>query len=536
MKEITRINLAGLPFNIEVDARHELEKYLQAVRRALGVDDDSMREIEARIVELLAERSIVDERVIDSAAVEAIKSQLGAPSELAGDTATSESVPETTERRLMRDTDHAQISGVCAGLAAYLHVDSAWVRLAAVLLIFFSFGMAILVYLVAWVVIPPARTAADKLVMAGKPVTLEAIKIQTESAVSPKYEPIFVKLLRCFSGIIAAFTGAAVAVGFAYSFIFSSSWLGDFGVVSEVNGWAAARAIIISLGVLLFVVLCELVAYMLIAKKFTQRFFVAAGIIIMAGLTMFASSMAVSWTLSQRLQQISEKATTSYDVDASAVVGATSFSLSSQADDSVAVSYVVTDGKPRVTVSYNTYNFATQPTIKLQRDGDKLSLSAKTKRSLNLCMGGDYCNSVHITIYGPALQEIDAQNHQLNYAATGQAELTVKAEDAAVTISSSRTIDLLTATLSGTSRLSAADAAISAVKLTSNAASDSTFATIKSLDATIPSVCASGYVSMIYYNGAPQITLNGESVTLGNDYSCVSFLNSYNYDYQSSDF
>ena len=60
MKEITRIHLAQTPFNVELGAKKELEKYLAAIEKTLAADDDTLREIEARIVELLAERGVAD--------------------------------------------------------------------------------------------------------------------------------------------------------------------------------------------------------------------------------------------------------------------------------------------------------------------------------------------------------------------------------------------------------------------------------------------------------------------------------------------
>ena len=45
MKEITRISLASLPYNVEIEAKKELEKYLHAVEHSLGADADAMKEI-----------------------------------------------------------------------------------------------------------------------------------------------------------------------------------------------------------------------------------------------------------------------------------------------------------------------------------------------------------------------------------------------------------------------------------------------------------------------------------------------------------
>jgi phage shock protein C len=56
-------------------------------------------------------------------------------------------------KRLYRLRDGRIVAGVCAGLAAYLGVDSTLVRLAFALLTIFG-GAGVLLYLCAWIVIP----------------------------------------------------------------------------------------------------------------------------------------------------------------------------------------------------------------------------------------------------------------------------------------------------------------------------------------------------------------------------------------------
>ena len=57
-------------------------------------------------------------------------------------------------KRLTRSKKNRIVAGVCAGLGDYLDIDPTIVRLIWVLLIFFSFGAAILAYIIAWIVIP----------------------------------------------------------------------------------------------------------------------------------------------------------------------------------------------------------------------------------------------------------------------------------------------------------------------------------------------------------------------------------------------
>ena len=64
MKEITRIHLAKTAFSVEIDAKKSLEKYLNSIQKNMHADAEAMKEIEARMVEILAERSVMKEGVI----------------------------------------------------------------------------------------------------------------------------------------------------------------------------------------------------------------------------------------------------------------------------------------------------------------------------------------------------------------------------------------------------------------------------------------------------------------------------------------
>lgn len=58
-------------------------------------------------------------------------------------------------KRLYRSKADRKIAGVCGGLAEYLDTDPTIVRLiAVVILIFTGFVPMLLVYLLAWVIIP----------------------------------------------------------------------------------------------------------------------------------------------------------------------------------------------------------------------------------------------------------------------------------------------------------------------------------------------------------------------------------------------
>lgn len=74
------------------------------------------------------------------------------------------------------------MGGVCSGIAAYFNVDPLWLRLAFALSMLF-FGTGFLLYLILWIIIPTAKTRAEKLVMRGERVNISNIErsIKTET-------------------------------------------------------------------------------------------------------------------------------------------------------------------------------------------------------------------------------------------------------------------------------------------------------------------------------------------------------------------
>lgn len=57
-------------------------------------------------------------------------------------------------KRLARSKDDRWISGVCGGVARYANIDANLVRLLVVLGTLFGFGSLLVVYVVAWIVMP----------------------------------------------------------------------------------------------------------------------------------------------------------------------------------------------------------------------------------------------------------------------------------------------------------------------------------------------------------------------------------------------
>lgn len=179
MKLTVNINLGGYAFNVDEDAYERLRQYLKTIEREFSGETSSaeiITDIEGRVAELFKMRLTAYKQVINMKDVEEVMDILGSP-ELISGSGSAESEPRTasSSRRIYRDPDRRIFGGVCAGLAAYLNMDALIIRIIFAVLILAG-GFGILIYLVLWVVLPEARTTAQKLEMRGDPVNIENIR------------------------------------------------------------------------------------------------------------------------------------------------------------------------------------------------------------------------------------------------------------------------------------------------------------------------------------------------------------------------
>ena len=181
MKKTLTINLGGTVYHIDEDAYHLLDNYLTNLRihfcREEGAEE-IVHDIELRISELFTDRLNEGKQVITIEDVEEIIARMGKPEDLSdeesGEASGSEKQKGTTMRRLFRDPDNKILGGVASGLAAYMGWDVTWVRIILLVLGFFVHGV-ILAYIIAWIIIPMARTAPEKLAMKGAAINVENI-------------------------------------------------------------------------------------------------------------------------------------------------------------------------------------------------------------------------------------------------------------------------------------------------------------------------------------------------------------------------
>lgn len=82
---------------------------------------------------------------------------------------------DKTVKKFYRNPEDKVLGGVASGIAAYFGVDTGIIRLLFVLGIVF-FGTGLLLYIVLWMVSPPANTLTEKMEMQGQPITLSNIE------------------------------------------------------------------------------------------------------------------------------------------------------------------------------------------------------------------------------------------------------------------------------------------------------------------------------------------------------------------------
>jgi len=183
MKKAIKINLSGLIFHIDDDAYDKLKTYLDTISRHFSNKEESKEiidDIEARIAELFQERITDETQVITLAIVNEVIDIMGNPEDIADsgeETDSQSSFHETYSgnKRLYRDPENSVIGGVCGGLSAYFSVDPLIFRLLFVIF-FFAGGASILVYIILWIVLPKAESAAQKLEMRGEKVNVSNLE------------------------------------------------------------------------------------------------------------------------------------------------------------------------------------------------------------------------------------------------------------------------------------------------------------------------------------------------------------------------
>ena len=220
MTKTLTVNLGGTVFQIDEDAYILLDNYLNNLRfhfRKEEGGEEIVRDMEMRISELFSEGMEGGQQVVTIDNVETVIARMGRPEQLDDETNETsyakdgsedkrseteqghsdeeqqtrknehsgtknygwnhtEASHDQVKKRLYRDVDNRILGGVISGIAAYFGWDPTALRLVFILLGFLPSGPSmLLIYLVLLFIIPPARTATEKLRMRGQPINMENI-------------------------------------------------------------------------------------------------------------------------------------------------------------------------------------------------------------------------------------------------------------------------------------------------------------------------------------------------------------------------
>ena len=172
MKKIININLSGRVIPIEDSAYEKLQAYIESLRRYFAKEesrDEIINDIESRIAELLHEKIRKGADAITDADVNEVIASMGTVEDFEAEESETAATASSSQQgnqqnytyaekkprgRLYRDTNDKFIGGVCGGIASYLNVDPAVVRLLFAI-IGFGTGIGFLAYIILWIVLPP---------------------------------------------------------------------------------------------------------------------------------------------------------------------------------------------------------------------------------------------------------------------------------------------------------------------------------------------------------------------------------------------
>ncbi len=197
MNKTININLGGLFFHIDEIAYQKLNRYLNSIRKSLSDDpqgkDEIIKDIEMRISELLSDRIVDERQVVSENDIDEIVNVMGQPEDYNVDEELFNETPYTkrtrkSTKKLYRDGNDKFLGGVASGTGHYIGIEPIWSRIIWLLLAFGT-GVGFFAYILLWILLPEAKTTAEKLEMEGESVNIDNIekKIREEfSEISQK--------------------------------------------------------------------------------------------------------------------------------------------------------------------------------------------------------------------------------------------------------------------------------------------------------------------------------------------------------------
>ncbi len=238
MKEVVKVSIARVSFTLDTDAHALLESYLAELNEHYRNEESSQEiidDIEERIMELFVEKGL-RERVVALEDVDSVIKVLGHPKDIdaesgcysggqaeSGADATAGRASEGKDgysgsasggksakkgKKLYRDINNKVLGGVCSGLGAYFKMDAVIVRILFILLAFIVpairklwvfgvqgyvygslnhnviWGFVVVLYIILWIIVPPAKTVAQRCEMNGESMGIDDIKRRVSEGAS----------------------------------------------------------------------------------------------------------------------------------------------------------------------------------------------------------------------------------------------------------------------------------------------------------------------------------------------------------------
>ena len=189
MQKVISINLNGNAYQLDESGYDTVREYLARAERTLSDNPDRaeiMADLEQAIADKCQRYLNPHKTVVTAREIDGIVAEMGPVDNAAGegtgqaggstsDAEKADEKPDTSPRRLYRIPDGAMIAGVCNGLAAYVKVDVAFVRIAFIVAALLTKGAGIIAYVVMMFVIPEAKTPEARAAAAGPPLNAKDV-------------------------------------------------------------------------------------------------------------------------------------------------------------------------------------------------------------------------------------------------------------------------------------------------------------------------------------------------------------------------
>ena len=302
MKDIIKVSIAGVAFTLDSEGYQIVKEYLDKLENDYAENPDGreiIADIEARMAELFMEESNADD-IIGREQALAVTHCIGFP-----DSADATPPEPKIPKRFYRNPEGAVLGGVCSGLGSYFRTDPVWIRLVFMTALVATFisvfrltvpwawscgVVAVVIYMILWLVVPAAKSPRQKLEMMGQKVTAYSIQqtIQTDNAskrqrqTSSVWANIFYiigkVIMVCIKTILALILiGLAIAASIPlimlFAFFIGANLIGpDLDSINAISEISTNLIIIIIAALIPIIIIGYLIAMVLLRRSVKRKF------------------------------------------------------------------------------------------------------------------------------------------------------------------------------------------------------------------------------------------------------------------------